>query len=128
MAPESEVAFDSHNVLLVFVVLVPQSFQDFDLDLALLMQLLPVLENLDSYSFFILVIKAFQNHTKCSPAQFLLYLIPILYLILRFIQVISLIVVKTKVEYPRWISFLRVLVLARELSTGVSANTFELRV
>ena len=128
MAPESEVAFDSHNVLLVFVVLVPQSFQDFDLDLALLMQLLPVLENLDSYSFFILVIKAFQNHTKCSPAQFLLYLIPILYLILRFIQVISLIIVKTKVEYPRWISFLRVLVLARELSTGVSANTFELRV
>jgi hypothetical protein len=37
MAPESEVAFDSHNVLLVFVVLVPQSFQDFDLNLALLM-------------------------------------------------------------------------------------------
>ena len=37
MAPEGEVAFDSHNVLLVFVVLVPQSFQDFDLNLALLM-------------------------------------------------------------------------------------------
>lgn len=37
MAPESEVAFDSYNVLLVFVVLVPQSFQDFDLNLALLM-------------------------------------------------------------------------------------------
>ena len=128
MAPESEVAFDSHNVLLVFVVLVPQSFQDFDLNLALLMQFLPILENLDSYSFFILVIKAFQNHTKCSPAQFLLYLIPILYLILRFIQVISLIIVKTKVEYPRWISFLRVLVLARELCSVVSANTFKFRV
>ena len=59
MASESEVAFDSYNVLLVFVVLVPQSFQDFDLDLALFMQLLPILENLDSYSLFILVIKAF---------------------------------------------------------------------
>jgi len=59
MASESEVAFDSYNVLLVFVVLVPQSFQDFDLNLALLMQLLPILENLDSYSLFILVIKAF---------------------------------------------------------------------
>ena len=99
MAPESEVAFDSHNVLLVFVVRVPQSFQDFDLNLALLMQLLPILENLDSYSFFILVIKAFQNHTKRSSAEFLLYLISILNLILRFIHVISLIIVKTKVEY-----------------------------
>jgi hypothetical protein len=128
MAPESEVAFDSYNVLLVFVVLVPQSFQDFDLDLALLMQLLPILENLDSYSFFILVIKAFQNHAKCSSTQFLLYFIPILNLILRFIHVISLIVVKTKVEYSRWIRFLRVLILARELSAVVSANTFELRV
>ena len=128
MAPEGEVAFDSHNVLLVFVVLVPQSFQDFDLNLALLMYLLPILENLDSYSFFVLVIKAFQNHAKCSSAQFLLYFIPILNLVLRFIHVISLIVVKTKVEYPRWISLLWVLVLARELSAVVSANTFELRV
>jgi len=128
MAPESEVAFDSHNVLLVFVVLVPQSFQDFDLNLALLMQFLPILENLDSYSFFILVIKAFQNHTKCSSTQFLLYFIPILNLILRLVHVISLIVVKTKVEYARWISFLRVLVLARELCSVVSANTFKFRV
>lgn len=99
MAPESEVAFDSHNVLLVFVVLVPQSFQNFDLNLALLMQFLPILENLDSHRFFILVIKAFQNHTKCSSSEFLLYLIPILYLVLHFIHIISLIIVKTKVEY-----------------------------
>ena len=128
MAPESEVAFDSHDVLLVFVVLVPQCFQDFDLNLALLMQLLPILENLDRYSFFVLVIKAFQNHAKCSSAQFLLYFIPILNLILCLIHIISLIVVKTEVEYSRWVSFLRVLILARELFSVISSNTFKFRV
>lgn len=125
MASESEVAFDSYNVLLVFVVLVPQSFQDFDLNLALFMQLLPILENLDSYSLFILVIKAFQNHTKCSSTQFLLYFIPILNLILCLVHIISLIIIKTKVEYAGWISFLRVLILAGELFSVVPANTFE---
>lgn len=68
MAPKSKIAFDSHNILLVFMIRVPQSFQDLDLNLTLLMQFLPILENLDSNRFFILVIKAFQNDTKCSSA------------------------------------------------------------
>jgi len=124
VASECKVAFDSYNILLVLVVLISQSFENSDFNLALLMKFLPVFEYFNGNCLLILMIKAFQNYTKGTSAEFLLNLIPILYLVLGLIQIVGLVVIKAKVKYSIWIGFFRILILASELSTVISANTF----
>ena len=65
---EGEVAFYADYVLLIFVVTVSERFQDFDLDFALFVELLPILKNFDSNWLFVLVVIAPQDDTKGTSA------------------------------------------------------------
>ena len=56
VVPESETVLNDHHVLFVFRVIVSQHLQDLNLDLALLMQFLLVLENLKRNYFLFFVV------------------------------------------------------------------------
>jgi hypothetical protein len=77
MRPECKVGVYPDDILAVFVVLVSESLQYFDLNLALLMQLLPVFEDLYSDMLLDLMIKAPQDDTKGTSTKLLLHLIPV---------------------------------------------------
>lgn len=64
MRPKGKIVTYPHDVFAVFLILVSQSLQYLDLNLPLLMQLLPVFEDLYSHILFCLVIKAPQHYTK----------------------------------------------------------------
>ena len=85
MRPKGKIVTYPHDVFTVFLILVSQSLQYLDLNLALLMQLLPVFEDLNSHIFFGLVIKASQHYTKGTSSELFLNLKPVKYLILGLI-------------------------------------------
>ena len=77
MGSECEASINPHDVLTVLMVLIPESLQDFDFNLTLLMEFLPVLKDLNRYMFFGLMVKAPENYSKGSPSELLLDLIPV---------------------------------------------------
>lgn len=72
MWPEGKVGIDPYDVFTVLMVLISEGLQYFDLNLTLLMELLPVLEDLDGHMLFSLMIKAPEYHTEGSSSKFLL--------------------------------------------------------
>lgn len=88
------------------------------------MQFLPIFEDFDGYCFFVFMVPAFQDDAKSTSTKFPLYLISVLYLVLGLILIVSLVIVKTKVKYTIGVCFLRILVLAGELSAIVAPNAF----
>lgn len=91
---ESKFVFDTHNVLAIFVVIISESLQDFNLDLSLLMEFLPVFQNLYTNVLLIFVVKTSQNDTESTPSKLLLDFISVLNLVLGFIKKISLLIIK----------------------------------
>ena len=125
MGSEGKVGINPHDVLAVLMVLVSEGLQYFDLDLSLLMQFLPVLENLDGDMFLGLVIKAPKHDTEGTPSQLFLNFIPKENLVLGLIQVIRLIIVEPMII--RWsLIIFRILVLARLFIFNVLAHPFVL--
>ena len=121
MASEREAVLDPHYVLAVVHVAIPQGLEDLDLDLSLLMELLPVLQDFEGYMLFSLVVIAAENHSECASSQLLENFISVQDLVLGFIKEVSLIIVKSMVEDSPW-SFLGVFVLVSELPLDVLAN------
>ena len=81
------------------------------------MQLFPVFEYFDGNGFFVFVIEAFKNNSKSSSSELFLNFVSVLYLVFCFINVVSLIIVKTKVVYSICISLgIWIFVLASQLS------------
>jgi hypothetical protein len=120
--PKSKVVPDSHNVLAVFMVLISQRLQDFYFNLSLLMELLPVLQNLDGYMLFGFMVKASQHDTKRTPSELLLDFVAVLKLILGLVEVVRLIIVKAMVVWWPTV-LLGALILTCELVGDVLPNT-----
>ena len=78
MGPESKLTLDSDNVFCIVSVLWLESVKDFDLNFALLMELLPILKDLDCTLFLGLVVITFEHNTKSSSAQFFLNFISVI--------------------------------------------------
>ena len=127
MAPESEAFPRPDDVLAVLMIIISESLQDFNLNLTLLVEFLPVFKDLDRHMFLCLVIEAPENHTKCSSSQLLLDLIPICNLVLGIIEVVGLIIVEPVIVW-RADLVLRVLILARQLSPDVLSKALVLRI
>ena len=127
MRPESEISVYPYDVFTVLMVLVPQCLQYLDLNLALLVEFLPVLEDLDRNMLFGLVVKAPEDHTKGTSSQFLLYLIPIENLILGFVKIVRLIIVKAMIVWWTYI-LLRVFILTGHFILDVLTNSFVLSI
>ena len=97
MASECEGVLYADNVLRILLVGVAQRLQDLDLYLALLVELLPVFQNLKRYDLFAFVIEASNHNAKRALAELLLYFISVIYLFFWFIQVIGLIIVEAMI-------------------------------
>lgn len=67
------------------MVLVPEGLQDFDFNLPLLMEFLPVLKDFNCDMLFGLVVKTPEHNSEGSPSQFLLDLITVEYLVLSLV-------------------------------------------
>uniref|UniRef100_A0A7S3IIV4 Uncharacterized protein n=1 Tax=Strombidium inclinatum TaxID=197538 RepID=A0A7S3IIV4_9SPIT len=128
MAAESETVLDPYNILTVFMVAIPQGLQDFDFNLALLVQLLPVLQNLYCDVLLVLVVVASQHHSEGTPAQLLLDFIAIQHVVLGLIEVVGLVVIETVVVdlVGGRVLILRILILASELVLHILANSLVL--
>ena len=127
MAPESKVVFDPYDIFGVFMVLVTKVFKDLYFDLALFVQLLPVLQHLNCDSLVRLVVKALNDDSKRSSAQLLLDFVPEVDMVFRLVQVICLIVVKPKVVDAIFALFLwGLFVLACQFTVVVPANALKL--
>ena len=97
MASECEGVLYADNVLRILLVGVAQRLQDLDLYLALLVELLPVFQNLKRNDLFAFVIEASNHNAKRALAELLLYFISVIYLFFWFIQVIGLIIVEAMI-------------------------------
>jgi hypothetical protein len=97
VASECEGVLYADNVLRILLVGVAQRLQDLDLYLALLVELLPVFQNLKRYDLFAFVIEASNHNAKRALAELLLYFISVIYLFFWFIQVIGLIIVEAMI-------------------------------
>ena len=129
VTPEGEVVFDPDDVLAVLSVMVPQSLQDSNLDFTLLMELLPVLENLKGDSLLVLVVVAPHHDSKSASTQLLLHFVSVVYLVLSLVKVVSLVVVEAViVDLVRLFVSLWVLVLVRQRSLHELADAFVLGV
>ena len=95
MASECEGVLYADNVLGILLIGVTQRLQDLDFNLSLLVELLPVFQNLKRYDLFAFVIKASNHNAESALAKLLLYFVSVIYLFFWFIQVISLIIVKS---------------------------------
>lgn len=128
VAAEREAVFYAHDVLDVVAVVVAQGLQYFDFNFALLMQLLPVLEDLDGHCFLGLVVYALQHHSERTSPQLLHDLIPVVYLVFSLVDVVCLVVVEAEVVNAVDLLLLRVFVLASQLAFVVPADAFVLRI
>ena len=127
MRPESEISVYPYDVFTVLMVLVPQCLQYLDLNLALLVEFLPVLEDLDRNMLFGLVVKAPEDHTKGTSSQFLLYLIPVENLILGFVKIVRLIIVKAMIVW--WTDILlRIFILTCHFIFDILTNSLVLSI
>ena len=82
MAPEREMVLDTHDVLLALVVVVTQGLQDAYFNAALLVQLLPVLEDLQGDELLVLVIIAADHDAEGSLTELLLHFISVVDVVL----------------------------------------------
>jgi hypothetical protein len=98
MAAEYKIFLDANDVFCTFVIVVAQRLQDFDFDLSLLVQLLPIFEDLDGHKLLGLVVEALEHDSECSSTEFLLDFISVLDLILGFVEVIGLLIAEAIVE------------------------------
>lgn len=127
MTSECERVFYPYDVLRILVILVPKRLQNLYLNLTLFMQFLPVFQYLQGNYLFALMVKAPDNDTEGSFAKFLLNLIPVINLFLCFIQIVSLVVVESVVEYGRLvIARIRVLILTIDFALYELAHAFVL--
>ena len=93
------------------------------------MQLLPVFQNLQGYRFLAFVVEAPNNHTKGTFTKFLLDFIPIVNLLLWFIQIISLIIIKSMVVNSVLVGiWVRIFILAIDFSFDELASPFVLSI
>lgn len=128
VAAEGEVVLDADDVLRILPVRVSQRFEDADLDLALFVELLPVLQDLQSDGLLLLVVVATDDDTERSTAQLLLDLITEVDMVLGIVQIVGLVVVEAVVVHAVLRLLIRVLVLARELILDKCANALKLTV
>ena len=115
MAAEGEVVLDTNDVLRVVSVRFSQGLEDSNLNLALLVELLPVLQDLQSDYLLLLVVVAPNDDTKGSSAQLLLDFVPEVDMILCFVEVVSLVVVEAVVVHAAGRLRIRVLVQTCQL-------------
>lgn len=109
------------------MIRVTQRLQDLDLDLALLMQFLPVLQDLHCHCLAQLMVEAAYHHAESTLSQFLLHFVTIVYLLFRLIEVVSLVVVEAMVvDGVRIGIWLRVLVLTVDFTANELAYPFVL--
>lgn len=95
MAPEGEGVLYANDVLTIFMIIISQRLQYFDFNLALLVQLLPVLEDLERHNLFVFVVIAAYDDTECAPSQLLLDLVSAVDLVLAVVEVVGLVVVES---------------------------------
>ena len=68
MRSKHEVISDPYDIFAIFMVLVPQSFQNFDFNFSLLVKFFPILEDLDGDMLFGFVVKAPKDHSEGTPS------------------------------------------------------------
>jgi len=105
VTPESEAVLYAHDVLGLFRVVIPEELQDLHLYLALLVQLLAVLQNFEGDNLLVLVVKAFKDNSEGPAPKALEDLVSILDLVVDVEKVVSLVIVKSMVEYFLFVPF-----------------------
>lgn len=98
MAPERKMIFYLHDVFIISFVLISQLLQNFDFNLPLRMQFLPVLQDFHRNLFLQLMIEAAQANAERPSAQAPLHLIPVIEHFASLIQIIAMDVVVAAIE------------------------------
>ena len=124
MAPKCEFLFNSYNILYIFVVAVPECFQNLNFNFTLFMKLLPILKDFNSACFFVFMIITSKHNTKSTSTQFLLNFISIMNIVFLIINEISLIIIKSMIINTARIFIFGVFILTSQLILNIRPNTF----
>ena len=97
-----ELVLDADDVLAVLGVALAQSFQDSNLYLALLVELLPVLKDLQGDHLLLRMVEASDDDAEGAAAKLLLDLVAVVDVVLGLVEVVSLVVVEAVIRLKIW--------------------------